>query len=70
MATKISVRNLAVAVNKRLILRGVNLEIEANTIVSVIGPAHSGKTTRAFDAARTDSSISQLPSSGEQRLGH
>ena len=45
MAAKISVRNLAVAVNKRLILRGVNLEIEANTIVSVIGPAHSGKTT-------------------------
>jgi phosphate transport system ATP-binding protein len=42
---KISVRNLAVAVNKRLILRGVNLDIEANTIVSVIGPAHSGKTT-------------------------
>jgi phosphate transport system ATP-binding protein len=32
-------------VNKRLILRGVNLSIEANTIVSVIGPAHSGKTT-------------------------
>jgi phosphate transport system ATP-binding protein len=45
MAAKISVRNLAVAVNKRLILRGVNLDIEANTIVSVIGPAHSGKTT-------------------------
>jgi len=42
---KVAVRNLAVAVNKRLILRGVNLEIEANTIVSIIGPAHSGKTT-------------------------
>ncbi len=42
---KVSVRNLAVAVGKRLILRGVNLDIEANTIVSVIGPAHSGKTT-------------------------
>ena len=45
MAAKISVRNLAVAVKERLILRGVNLSIEANTIVSVIGPAHSGKTT-------------------------
>jgi phosphate transport system ATP-binding protein len=32
-------------VNKRLILRGVSFDIEANTIVSVIGPAHSGKTT-------------------------
>jgi phosphate transport system ATP-binding protein len=32
-------------VNKRLILRGVDLDIAANTIVSVIGPAHSGKTT-------------------------
>ncbi len=45
MAAKVSVRNLAVAVNKRLILRGVGLDIEANSIVSVIGPAHSGKTT-------------------------
>jgi len=42
---KIAIRNLAVAVNKRLILRGVDLDIEANTIVSVIGPAHSGKTS-------------------------
>ncbi len=42
---KVSLRNLAVAVNKRLILKGVNLDVEANTIVSVIGPAHSGKTT-------------------------
>jgi phosphate transport system ATP-binding protein len=42
---KIALSNLAVAVNKRLILRGVDLDIAANTIVSVIGPAHSGKTT-------------------------
>ena len=45
MAAKIAINNLAVAVSKRLILQGVDLEIEANTIVSVIGPAHSGKTT-------------------------
>jgi phosphate transport system ATP-binding protein len=45
MAAKISINNLAVAVNKRLILTGVGLEIAANSIVSVIGPAHSGKTT-------------------------
>jgi phosphate transport system ATP-binding protein len=45
VAAKISVRELAVAVNKRLILSGVHLDIEANSIVSVIGPAHSGKTT-------------------------
>src|SRR5512137_1737537 len=45
MAAKVSIRNLAVAVGKKLILKGVNLDIEANTIVSVIGPAHSGKTT-------------------------
>jgi phosphate transport system ATP-binding protein len=42
---KVAIHNLAVAVNKRLILRGVDLAVEANTIVSVIGPAHSGKTT-------------------------
>jgi phosphate transport system ATP-binding protein len=42
---KIALNNLAVAVGKRLILRGIDLDISANTIVSVIGPAHSGKTT-------------------------
>jgi len=42
---KIAVNNLAVAVHKRLILKGVGLNIAANSIVSVIGPAHSGKTT-------------------------
>jgi phosphate transport system ATP-binding protein len=42
---KIALTNLAVAVGKRLILRGIGLDIAANTIVSVIGPAHSGKTT-------------------------
>ena len=31
--------------NRRLILTGVDLNIAANTIVSVIGPARSGKTT-------------------------
>ena len=45
MAAKIALRNLAVAVAGRQILRDVSLDIEANTIVSVIGPAHSGKTT-------------------------
>jgi phosphate transport system ATP-binding protein len=42
---KLYIRNLAVAVKEQPILRDVNLDIEANTIVSVIGPAHSGKTT-------------------------
>jgi len=45
VAAKIALRNLAVAVAGRQILRDVSLDIEANTIVSVIGPAHSGKTT-------------------------
>jgi phosphate transport system ATP-binding protein len=45
MPAKIAIRELAVAVNKRLILKGVNLEVAPNSIVSVIGPAHSGKTT-------------------------
>ena len=58
MAAKVSIRELAVAVSRRLILRGISLDIEANTIVSVIGPAHSGKTTLlrwlALQCARVD----------------
>jgi phosphate transport system ATP-binding protein len=45
MAAKVSIRELAVTVNGSAILKGVDLDLEANSIVSVIGPAHSGKTT-------------------------
>jgi len=44
-APKIALNNLTVAAGRQLILQGIDLAIAANTIVSVIGPAHSGKTT-------------------------
>lgn len=45
MVTKISVKELSVSFGSVQPLRGVSLEIEANRILSVIGPANSGKTT-------------------------
>jgi len=68
MAAKISVRNLAVAVNKRLILTGVDLDLEENTIVSVIGPAHSGKTTLLRVINRLIEAQRELLRSGEVLL--
>jgi phosphate transport system ATP-binding protein len=45
MAPKISLRRLAVTAGDHEVLKSISLDIEANTIVSVIGPAHSGKST-------------------------
>ncbi len=45
MVTKISVKELSVSFGAVQPLRGVSLDIEANRILSVIGPANSGKTT-------------------------
>jgi phosphate transport system ATP-binding protein len=44
-ADKLTIRNLRVWADSREILKGVSLPVEANRILSVIGPAHSGKTT-------------------------
>jgi phosphate transport system ATP-binding protein len=45
MAAKISLRRLAVMAGNHDVLKSITLDIEANTIVSIIGPAHSGKST-------------------------
>ncbi len=42
---KLSLRNLTVTIDGRDVLKAINLSVQANAIVSVIGPAHSGKTT-------------------------
>ncbi len=42
---KISVKDLAVRFSGNFALKGIRLDIEANQILSVIGPAKSGKTT-------------------------
>ena len=44
-AVKIRVTNLGVSFTGIAALKDVNLEIEANKILSIIGPANSGKTT-------------------------
>src|SRR5512138_2417639 len=45
MAAKIGLRRLAVSAGDHEILKSISLDVEANTIVSVIGPAHTGKST-------------------------
>ncbi|MEO0077673.1 MAG: phosphate ABC transporter ATP-binding protein [candidate division WOR-3 bacterium] len=42
---KLVLEDLSVSVDSRAILKAINLSIKANEVVSVIGPAHSGKTT-------------------------
>ena len=45
MGTKIQVQNLSVSLGHASALNNVTLDIDANEILSVIGPANSGKTT-------------------------
>ncbi len=42
---KISVQNLSVFFGQHQALRGLNLDVTANSILGIIGPASSGKTT-------------------------
>lgn len=44
-AVKIAVRDLSVSFGQVVSLKGVSLDIHPNEILSVIGPANSGKTT-------------------------
>ena len=45
MVTKISIKKLTVSYGNSEVLRNINLEIEKNEILGMIGPAKSGKTT-------------------------
>lgn|SRR3989338_1667518 len=45
MNTKIEIKNLSVHYEAQRILKNINLEICANEILGIIGPANSGKTT-------------------------
>ena len=44
-SVKLSVRDLSVSFSGKISLDRVNMDIEANQILSIIGPANSGKTT-------------------------
>ena len=43
--SKISIRNLNFYYNKTQVIKALNLEIKANEILGVFGPANSGTTT-------------------------
>jgi phosphate transport system ATP-binding protein len=45
MPDKLLIRDLNVSSGGHQILKGINLAVRANEILSIIGPAHSGKTT-------------------------
>ena len=62
---KISVRDLSVSYQDHQILKGVNLSIPANTIVGIIGPAHSGKTTFLRTLNRLDDGSRGMRRTGE-----
>jgi phosphate transport system ATP-binding protein len=45
MPDKLLIRDLTVSIQKHVILKSVSFPAVANEILSIIGPAHSGKTT-------------------------
>ncbi len=45
MNAKIEIKNLSVHYKTQRVLKDINLEIRANEILGIIGPANSGKTT-------------------------
>lgn len=44
-APRLAVRDLTIRYGKRIVLEDVNLEVRANEIFAIIGPANSGKTS-------------------------
>jgi phosphate transport system ATP-binding protein len=68
MPDKITVRDLNVSADDHQILRGINLDVRANEILSIIGPAHSGKTTLLRMINRLDEGYAKFRRTGEITL--
>ena len=64
-AVKISVRNLKVSFAQNISLDQINLDIEANQILSVIGPANSRKTTFLRSLNRMNDLVETAKVSGQ-----
>ena len=65
---KIHATNLSVSFAQATVLKNVNLEIESNQILSIIGPANSGKTTFLKILNRLNDSEQQMRISGNVTL--
>ncbi|HEX7503361.1 MAG TPA: ATP-binding cassette domain-containing protein, partial [Acidobacteriota bacterium] len=67
-AAKFSIHGLSVHYGRHCVLRDLNLEILANEIFTVIGPANSGKTTFLHALNRLVDLVPTARCSGEIRL--
>ncbi len=68
VATKISAQNLTVNYGEVTALKNVNMDIQANEILSIIGPSNSGKTTFLRMLNRLNDVVLNLKVSGSLTL--
>ena len=64
MPAKIQVRDLSVSYGEKVALKDINLDINRNEILAIIGPANSGKTTLLKCINRTIEFISAADVTG------
>jgi len=64
-AVKIGIRDLTVSYSGNASLRGVTMDIEANSILSIIGPANSGKTTLLKTLNRLNDEVPGIQVAGQ-----
>ena len=63
--SKISIRNLSFYYNKNEVIKALNLEVRANEILAVFGPANSGTTTLLRSLNRMSDLASKVRIEGE-----
>jgi len=68
MPAKIVARNLSVYYNNKMALADINLAVEANSILGIMGPAKSGKTTLLRVFNRLSDLIPHIRVAGEVYL--